>query len=328
METEMKDAAVNHERSLHVVEEKLRALADKVTSVYAELNEEVQRRALATQIIELAERLKGYALASDQQSFKQECLPKLKFCIETINQFQDRLHAQDGAIQRVDEVLLQKASKWDVRVCSERMDTALTRSHAEQEFASVRAQIERMQASLDHYVATEGERFAASTGPDYGNDVQRLAKAIDLKADRADLAELFALKANRLEGEELSKNQEVVQRQLQYLSATSVGLSKLCLVEPHPRESTGLRNQQKQQVLMQAESLWAWILNKSAPHDLTSVVPGKGRIKESLTDKVAELDRQNRLAERLGIGKKDTSDSKSNKTVELPGIPKIPLTAR
>ena len=30
MENEMKDAAVNHERSLHVIEEKLRALADKV----------------------------------------------------------------------------------------------------------------------------------------------------------------------------------------------------------------------------------------------------------------------------------------------------------
>ena len=31
METELKDASVNHERSLHVIEEKMRALADKVT---------------------------------------------------------------------------------------------------------------------------------------------------------------------------------------------------------------------------------------------------------------------------------------------------------
>ena len=36
------------------------------------------------------------------------------------------------------EVLLQKASKWDVKVCADRMDSSLTKSHAEQEFATLR----------------------------------------------------------------------------------------------------------------------------------------------------------------------------------------------
>lgn len=333
MENEMKDAAVNHERSLHVLEEKLRALADKVTSVYAELNEEVQRRALTTQIIELSQALKGYALASDQTTFKQECMPKLKFCMETISQFQDRLAAQDGAIMRVDEVLLQKASKWDVKVVGDRMDGVFTKDGAQKEFERIRVMIDRMQVALDHYVATEGERFAAQTGPDYGNDVQRLAKTLELKADRADLAELFALKANRLDGEEMNKIQEVVQRQLQYLSATVTGFAKLSLVDPHPHESKGLRTQQKQQVLMQAESLWKWILNKSPPGNLQQVVPGKGRLKETVSDRVAEMERQNRLAERLGIVKKgpvagEETGTVGGRSVELPGIPKAPNTAR
>ena len=61
-----------------------------------------------------------------------------------------------------------------------------------------------------------------------------------------------------------------------------MGLSKLSLVEAHPRESKGLRNQQKAQVLKQAESLWLWILNKNSPDDLKNVVPGAKSPRASL----------------------------------------------
>merc|ERR1719506_2375017 len=331
MESELKDASVNHERALHVIEEKMRALADKVTSVYSELNDEVQRRALQTKIDDINASLKGYALQSDQTNFKQECLPKLKFCMETINQFTDRLSAQDNAIMRVDEVLLQKASKWDVKVVSDKNDQLITKEAAMRELKKHEEQMNRMQAALDHYVATEGERFAAQTGPDYGNDVQRLAKTLELKADKADLAELFALKANRNDSEELSRNQDVVQKQLQYLTATTVGLSKLTLNEAHPNESKGLHNQQKMQVLMQAESLWGWILNKVAPENVGAVVPGKGGgggqkafgLGQTV-DRSAEHDRQNRLAERLGLLEKTEERAKESSS-SLPGIKKAPV---
>merc|ERR1719174_1306839 len=242
-----------------------------------------------------------------------------------INQFTDRLSAQDNAIMRVDEVLLQKASKWDVKVVSDKMDHVITKEAAMRELKKHEDQMNRMQAALDHYVATEGERFAAQTGPDYGNDVQRLAKTLELKADKADLAELFALKANRNDSEELSRNQDVVQKQLQYLTATTVGLSKLTLNEAHPNESKGLRNQQKMQVLMQAESLWGWILNKVAPENVGSIVPGKGGRDQARVgvgqpiDKGAEQDRQNRLAERLGLQEKNEDRMKESNT-SLPGI--------
>jgi hypothetical protein len=331
MESELKDASVNHERALHVIEEKMRALADKVTSVYSELNDEVQRRALQTKIDDINASLKGYALQSDQSNFKQECLPKLKFCMETINQFTDRLSAQDNAIMRVDEVLLQKASKWDVKVVDDKMEKAIRKDAAMRELKKHEDQMNRMQAALDHYVATEGERFAAQTGPDYGNDVQRLAKTLELKADKADLAELFALKANRNDSEELSRNQDVVQKQLQYLTATTVGLSKLTLNDAHPNESKGLRNQQKMQVLMQAESLWGWILNKVAPENVGSVAPGKGAQQSRYgasgpMDKGAEHDRQNRLAERLGLLEKG-DDKKNESSSSLPGIRKAATTS-
>jgi hypothetical protein len=330
METELKDASVNHERSLHVIEEKMRALADKVTSVYSELSDEVQRRALQAKLDECNASLKGYALQSDQSNFKQECLPKLKFCMDTIGQFTDRLSTQDSAIMRVDEVLLQKASKWDIKVVSDKMELAISKEEAKRELKKHEDLMNRMQASLDHYVSTEGERFAAQTGPDYGNDVQRLAKTLELKADKADLAELFALKANRNDSEEISRNQEVVQKQLQYLTATTVGLSKLTLNDQHPNESKGLRNQQKMQVLMQAESLWGWIMNKVAPENVNSIVPGKGgstaRFSHGQTaeGKKEDHDRQSRLADRLGLQEKNEDRMKESNT-SLPGIRKAPV---
>merc|ERR1719171_2397049 len=196
------------------------------------------------------------------------------------------------------------------------MDHVLTKETVMRELKKHEDQMNRMQAGLDHYVATEGERFAAQTGPDYGNDVQRLAKTLELKADKADLAELFALKANRNDSEELSRNQEVVQKQLQYLTATTVGLSKLTLNDAHPNESKGLRNQQKMQVLMQAESLWGWILNKVAPENVGSVVPGKQQTNRfgQPIDKNAEHDRQNRLAERLGLLEKTNDKAMESST--------------
>merc|ERR1719247_980733 len=330
METELKDASVNHERSLHVIEEKMRALADKVTSVYSELSDEVQRRALQAKLDECNASLKGYALQSDQSNFKQECLPKLKFCMDTIGRFTDRLSTQDSASLRVDEVLLQKASKWDIKVVSDKMELAISKEEAKRELKKHEDLMNRMQAALDHYVATEGERFAAQTGPDYGNDVQRLAKTLELKADKADLAELFALKANRNDSEELSRNQDVVQKQLQYLTATTVGLSKLTLNESHPNESRGLRNQQKMQVLMQAESLWGWIMNKVAPENVNSIVPGKGgstaRFSHGQTaeGKKEDHDRQSRLADRLGLQEKNEDGMKESNT-SLPGIRKAPV---
>jgi hypothetical protein len=330
METELKDASVNHERSLHVIEEKMRALADKATSVYSELSDEVQRRALQAKLDECNASLKGYALQSDQSNFKQECLPKLKFCMDTIGQFTDRLSTQDSAIMRVDEVLLQKASKWDIKVVSDKMELAISKEEAKRELKKHEDLMNRMQASLDHYVSTEGERFAAQTGPDYGNDVQRLAKTLELKADKADLAELFALKANRNDSEEISRNQEVVQKQLQYLTATTVGLSKLTLNDQHPNESKGLRNQQKMQVLMQAESLWGWIMNKVAPENVNSIVPGKGgstaRFSHGQTaeGKKEDHDRQSRLADRLGLQEKNEDRMKESNT-SLPGIRKAPV---
>jgi len=111
---EIKDQTVTVERSFSLMDDKVRGLADRVTSVYVEINDDLHRRALQSHLEALQNDMKNYASQAETQAFQQDCVPKLKFCVDSICAFDERLKAQDGAIQRVDEVLLDKASKYDI----------------------------------------------------------------------------------------------------------------------------------------------------------------------------------------------------------------------
>eukprot|EP00971_Amphidinium_carterae_P237694 4718934-Amphidinium_carterae.1 len=143
-------------------DDRLKALSDRMTSMYIELNDDINQRALATKVQELQQDLRRYALRGELEAFQQDCTPKLKFCVDSIKAmlvlmrnrarqtqhkvsqscsrvgaFDDRLRAQDGAIARVDEVLLDKvisarilgagccheASKYDLIVANARTIT-------------------------------------------------------------------------------------------------------------------------------------------------------------------------------------------------------------
>merc|ERR1719263_1680551 len=109
--------------------------------------------------------------------------------------------------------------------------------------------------------------------PDYTPMFEDLNTRILLKADKADMVEMYQLKANRIDSDELAKLQDTIHRQLEYLSVTTFGLSKLALVESKPGENNRVRAQQKSQVLMQSEALWHWILHNDPPKNLDTLRP-------------------------------------------------------
>merc|ERR1712176_1662438 len=84
-------------------------------------------------------------------------------------------------------------------------------------------------------------------------------------------------KANRIDADELAKLQETIHKQLEYLSVTTFGLSKLALTEAKVGDSKTIRTQQKAQVLMQSEALWHWILHNEPPPNLDTLRPPPGR---------------------------------------------------
>eukprot|EP00746_Dinoflagellata_sp_MGD_P163687 gnl/MRDRNA2_/MRDRNA2_91868_c0_seq1.p1 gnl/MRDRNA2_/MRDRNA2_91868_c0~~gnl/MRDRNA2_/MRDRNA2_91868_c0_seq1.p1 ORF type:complete len:611 (-),score=159.67 gnl/MRDRNA2_/MRDRNA2_91868_c0_seq1:29-1795(-) len=268
---EIKDQQVTVERSFNLMDDKVRGLADRVTSIYVELNDDLHKRALHTHLEAVQNDLKNYALRSETDSFQQDCVPKLKFCVDSIQAFDERLKAQDGAIQRVDEVLLDKASKYDIVVANSRIEQCMNKDRAMKEFQKMYERLEWMTKRLEHYVATETDRFNQFKPPDYTQTFEDINNRLSLKADKADLVDLYQLKANRIDNDELAKQQDTIHRQLEYLAITSFGLSKLVLTEAKSGESKTIRQQQKSQVLMQSEALWHWILHNEPPPNLDTL---------------------------------------------------------
>merc|ERR1719424_1208905 len=113
------------------------------------------------------------------------------------------------------------------------------------EFQKMYEKLEWMNEKLDHYVETETERFEQFRPPDYTPVFADINSRIELKADKADLVEMYQLKANRIDADELAKLQDTIHRQLEYLAVTSFGLSKLVLTEAKTAESKTIRMQQK-----------------------------------------------------------------------------------
>merc|ERR1711975_65174 len=112
--------------------------------IYVELNDDLHKRALHTHLEAVQNDLKNYALRSETDTFQQNCVPKLKFCVDSIRAFDERLKAQDGAIQRVDEVLLDKAGKYDIVVANARIDQCFQKDKAMQEFQRMYERLEWM----------------------------------------------------------------------------------------------------------------------------------------------------------------------------------------
>lgn len=305
----VRDQSLSFERVHASVDDKIRGLSDRVTSIYAELNGDLQGRALAEDLREVRDSLKKYASKAETDAFQQDCVPKLRFCVDSIKAFDDRLRAQDDAIQRMDEVLLDKAAKYDIVVINAKVDQCFQRDEGTKEFTRMHDRLDRMNQKLEQYMDNEAERLSQFRPPDYTPVFEDLNARITLKADKADLVEMYQLKANRIDADELAKLQDIIHRQLEYLAVTAFGLSKLVLTEAKPGESKTIRTQQKAQVLMQSEALWHWILHNEPPPNLETLRPPPGRQRTSqqgaeATDKEKrQMDDHKRLQleKKLGI---------------------------
>lgn len=273
LEMQIRDQSMGFERTHAAADDRIRGISDRITSIYNELNEDLQQRALADELRELQQGMRKYALRSETEAFRNDSIPKLRFCVDSIKAFDDRLRAQDGAIQRVDEVLLDKACKYDIIVLNSRVDRCLQEETGMREIQNTGQKLEWLNKRFQEYVELEQKRFDAAKPPDYENVIEDLTLRVSQKADKADLAEMYQLKANRAETDDLIKLQDQIQRQLEYLAVTTFGLSKLSLTEAKVGESKTLRTQQKAQVLMQSEALWHWILHNDPPPNLDSLRP-------------------------------------------------------
>eukprot|EP00929_Paragymnodinium_shiwhaense_P000188 TRINITY_DN100430_c0_g1_i1.p1 TRINITY_DN100430_c0_g1~~TRINITY_DN100430_c0_g1_i1.p1 ORF type:complete len:581 (+),score=175.00 TRINITY_DN100430_c0_g1_i1:65-1807(+) len=274
-QNQLRNQALTFERMHAMVDDKARALSDRITSIYQEFYNDIQDRALQIDLKEMKDEMSKFSLKLDMEVFQQDCMPKLKFCVDSIKLFDSRLIQQDDAIRRVDEVLLDKAGKYDVVVLNSRIENCAQKERCEVEFQQMNERIGWMDKRVEQYISAEQDRLSKYKPPDYSGVFEELRSRIALKADKADLVEMYQLKANRIDADELSKLQELIHRQLEYLAVTTFGLSKLSLTEA-ASESKSMRTQQKSQVLRQCEALWHWIMHNEPPSNLETMRPGTG----------------------------------------------------
>jgi len=310
------EKSLSTERSQAALDDKLRGLSDRVTSIYAELKSDLQLKAMADDLRSLEDRLKKYALKADTDAFQQDCVPKLRYCVESIKAFDDRLRAQDDAIQRMDEVILDKAAKFDLSVVHNRLEQCLDREQGLAEIGKLNSRADELRFDLQQYIAAEPARQENNKPPDYTPVFEDINARITLKADKADLVELYQLKANRLDADELAKLQAVIHRQLEYLAVTAFGLSKLVLTEAKAGESKTIRTQQKAQVLMQSEALWKWIWHNEPPPNLDTLRPPPGRTGRG----AGNVDKGGALMEVVDEDKRLVDDAKRTQLEKKLGI--------
>lgn len=310
----IKEQGYAFDRVCASLEDEIKAVSDRLTSAYAELSNDLSQRAMYDDLQETKASLTKYALRSNTDAFQEDCVPKLRFCVDSIKAFDDRLRAQDDAIQRVDEVLLDKAGKYDIVVVNSRVEQCFQKDAAAKEFQKMYDRVDVFGEKFDSYVQQESQRIDAYRPPDYGPMFDELRQKVAQKADKADLVEMYQLKANRIDSDELAKLQDVIHRQLEYLAVTCFGLSKLTLTEAKQGESKSIRMQQRSQVLMQSEALWHWILHNEPPPNLETLrPPGQptrtlvepGHTANNATDdrskRIMDDNKRNQLERKLGI---------------------------
>mmetsp|Transcript_38079 Transcript_38079/g.93153 ORF Transcript_38079/g.93153 Transcript_38079/m.93153 type:complete len:706 (-) Transcript_38079:106-2223(-) len=276
LDTRIRGTRQDMERAQQHLDSKIAGVAEGLTRAGLDFNAELNKRALSSSVEQMKKEMKQYASKKELVTLKKEIHPRIEFCTARVSEFETMLAAQDGAIQRVDTLLLDKASKTDLTCLKLAVDNTMSRDVAVKELDALRAKQDATQHKLDHYLAGESARFNEFKGPDHTDWFRKMEDALNRKAEKADVVDVWARKANRIDADELAKLHDVVHRQLEYLSSTVLGLSKLALSDTRGGESKTIRAQQKGQLMMQAEAVWGWILHNSPPPNLEALTLAPG----------------------------------------------------
>jgi hypothetical protein len=191
----------------------------KISSVYQDLNEDLQTRARRDDIVEIRSDMNLYALEKDTEAFKEATIPKMKFCVEMTQAFHERLNAQDLAIQRVDEAMIDKAPKYDVVVANSRIELSMNKERCMKEFQKLYERLDLTNKRLEMCVESmqeQPQRGAANTGAVGNND--EIMYEISRKADVSDVADLTRVKASNLDVDKNAKGLLLLTVQLEFFA--------------------------------------------------------------------------------------------------------------
>ena len=134
---------------MHLSDDRIRQLSERITAIYSELVEATKRAAPKSDVEHLASRVEECDKRSnDVFAFKTESAPQLRYCVSTLTDLAERTTKSDVAVARLDELILDKASKFSLQSLQAWLDKSLPKETADAKFSEIQKQFDEMQQRL------------------------------------------------------------------------------------------------------------------------------------------------------------------------------------
>jgi len=258
------------ERASRETDAKVKALGERITTLATETFEELSQKAPAKKIDEIIVKVGMCAKKGEVERVFEEVSKESAACRDTVGNFQAHLEAQDKSLERIDELLLDKASKFDVSATQAALNTCVQQTAAAAEYKGIREMIQKLSDTVEHYTKGEAERTRKIRLPG-GAGGLNAEEVLAMKADASDLIRVETAKANVRDHNDLASQCAVLRDQMEYVCVTLMSIAKLALTEER-RDTKTLDGQRKHQAVIQAEALWRWSSGQLQP-PLRSIWP-------------------------------------------------------
>jgi len=237
---------------------------------FDDMRKDVDRRAKQNEVNWMRNELSRFALAEDLADFGNKYVPKLQFCLGTLGTFHDRLNTADKALQRLDEALLDKASKFDIVVTASRIEHLMPKDRCLKEFAKVTDKMDWVMSRFEAFVASEPDRMASHAKTLEQDRLVSLWRAINAKCDLESVVSLYKIAAQHSQIDELLEQFGGLQSCVAYVCSI---LQDVAVAQSPDNTSKRDKTVQRRQLVDRTESFHSWLSgqSKKSPEDLENV---------------------------------------------------------
>eukprot|EP00744_Colponema_vietnamica_P008882 GILI01012656.1.p1 GENE.GILI01012656.1~~GILI01012656.1.p1 ORF type:complete len:448 (+),score=101.66 GILI01012656.1:150-1346(+) len=248
--------------------EKIGMVSTRVHDLSDQLNDlsvELAQKAFQIDLTHLKDTLTSdYSTRKDLDQFKEWITPQVQNNTSEIQVCHSRINQTETNIQRLDEIVLDKASKYDVVQVGMRLDELVTKQAFIHRIKQLEEQLKMLNLLIDDYArnltAISNSNNSAhdhSTTAALTSVINELREQLQQKANKVEALDVYDQKSNKEETEWVLKSQLLLHRQLQYVAVTLVTLAQS--LTSRPGEGKATKSNLRQMISNQAESVWRWI---------------------------------------------------------------------
>lgn len=267
---------------IHKVDAQNQVLKKNLNKLQEELREKPWKKNIAKVKKELATRAK----LVDFKDLENAVYPKLNVCKENIETFAKKVSVFEGILLRYDEILLEKASKDDVKLINSMLELLTkksefleTKQNFLKQFQSTDSEIQNLLTSVKSIESSIVSLFSrlehlkkeSKEAASVASSLNMIKTGLDEKVDKIDFYQLIDQTGRKEEVEMLIGKFEVFHKQIELITILSQSLCRTMLSNG---ESSTIIIKQRQDLYKKMGGLLSWV-NGEGPR-IRSPVPLRG----------------------------------------------------